>query len=277
LVIHAVALHCGQFPVKISEAYPTVEHANAAKDIVELFSRNYRIDAILLTNSCARGRATRDSCLDMVVLVNNSSLLVQRDSLDKEWDVFRKNSRAIHALGEVGRYSEVHLDFIDGIFTPAEQEEGGGQDAFELEIGNYLVYGVPLWQAGEYLASLKQKWLPFYADDLRTHRLAMVRRNCLNNLHHISLYIERGLYFQSFDRLYNAYRELLQAVFICHRTYPLAYNKWIREQVAEILGMPELYEVLTHLFEISIFESSELEEKAQAIENLLEEYAPAST
>ena len=51
----------------------------------------------------------------------------------------------------------------------------------------------------------------------------------------------RRLYFQPFDRQYNAYREVLQAMFITWRAYPIAYNKWIREQVEEILGLPELH------------------------------------
>ena len=38
--------------------------------------------------------------------------------------------------------------------------------------------------------------------------------------------------------------------------YPLAYNKWIREQVAENLGLPELYARLPHLFELVPFENS---------------------
>jgi len=102
-----------------------------------------------------------------------------------------------------------------------------------------------------------------------------VRWYCLNNLHHIPLYIERGLYFHSFDRLYNAYREFLQALFIARRTYPIAYNKWIREQVEEILGSPELYAQLSHLFEIKQFESYEIADKAKEVEQLLEKYAPS--
>src|SRR5207247_8205975 len=94
------------------------------------------------------------------------------------------------------------------------------------------------------------------------------------NLHHIPLYIELGLYFQSLDRLYNAYREFLQALFIARRTYPIAYNKWIREQVEEILGLSELYVQLTHLFEIKRFESIEIADKAIEEEQLLEKYQP---
>ena len=98
---------------------------------------------------------------------------------------------------------------------------------------------------------------------------------CLNNLHHIPLYIERGLYFQSFDRLYNAYQEFLQALFISRRVYPIAYNKWIREQFEELLNEPALYEQLTHLFEIKHLESAEIADKAKEVEALLDQYAPA--
>lgn len=29
----------------------------------------------------------------------------------------------------------------------------------------------------------------------------------------------------------------MQALFIARRTYPIAYDKWIREQVVDILGL----------------------------------------
>jgi len=89
----------------------------------------------------------------------------------------------------------------------------------------------------------------------------------------IPLYLERGLYFQSFDRLYNTCREFLQALFIS-RTYPIAHNKWIREQIVEILNLPQLYDRLPPLFEIKHFESPEIGEKAREVEQLLEQYAP---
>jgi len=49
-------------------AYPTPEHQTAANTITDFFVSNFKIDAVLLVNSCARGKATRDSCLDIVVL-----------------------------------------------------------------------------------------------------------------------------------------------------------------------------------------------------------------
>jgi predicted nucleotidyltransferase len=60
----------GRKIMKTEPAYPTPEHQKAAEIITEYFITNYKIDAVLLVNSCARGKATRDSCLDMVILAN---------------------------------------------------------------------------------------------------------------------------------------------------------------------------------------------------------------
>ena len=257
----------------LQATYPTPEHETAADAIVDFFVANYKIDAVLLVNSCARGKATRDSCLDIVVLAKPDQSRSPLSTLGVGWEEFEKSNQTLTALYKVGKYSVVHPDFIDGVFVPQEQDEAAGPDDFELWIGNFLAYSVPLWLGSDYLAQLKGQWLPYYSDELRQQRLSRVRHYCLNNLHHIPLYIERGLYFQSFDRLYNAYREFLQALFIARGTYPIAYNKWIQEQVDEILGLPELYEQLTHLFEIKKFESSEIVDKAIEVEELLEKYA----
>ena len=261
--------------MKLEATYPTPEHSIVAETIAEFFAANYSIDAVLLVNSCARGKATRDSCLDIVVLANPTSLRSQFAQLEADWAKFEDTNPVVQTLKKVGKYSEVHLDFTDGVFAPQERDEAAGPDDFELGIGNLLAYSFPLWQGSDYWEHLKAQWLPYYDEALRRQRLNMVRHYCLNNLHHIPLYVQRGLYFQSLDRFYNAYREFLQALFITRRTYPIAYNKWIREQVEEILGLPELYSQLTHLFEIRHFESTEIADKAEEVEALLEKYAPA--
>lgn len=261
--------------MKLEPAYPTPEHQEAAEAITTYFASNYKIDAVLLVNSCARGKATRDSCLDIIMLAKPDVSRSPLKDLEAGWEQFEKSSDVIQNLYKVGKYSVVHPDFINGVFTPREQDEAAGPDDFEVEVGNFLAYSVPLWQGSEYFTQLKAQWFPYYSEELRQQRLDRVRWYCLNNLHHIPLYIERGLYFQSFDRLYNAYREFLQALFIARRTYPIAYNKWIREQVEEILGLPELYAQLSHLFEIKQFESYEIADKAKEVEQLLEKYAPS--
>ncbi len=259
---------------KIAPHYPTPEHQKAAEIITEYFVNHYNIDAVLLVNSCARGKATPDSCLDIVILAKPGEEQSVLRELEAGWLELEQSSEAIQKLYKVGKYSVVHPDFISGDFTPGEQDEAAGPDYFELQIGNFLAYGHPLWQGSNYLTQLKEQWLPYYNEELRLQRLEKVRWFCLNNLHHIPLYIERGLYFQSFDRLYNAYQEFLQALFIARRTYPIAYNKWIHEQLVEILELPELYEQITHLFEIKKFESTEIADKAGEVEELLNNYAP---
>ena len=261
--------------MQIKPLYPTPEHQAAAEAITDYFVSHFRIDAVLLVNSCARGKATRDSCLDIVILAKPDESQSQLRELEAGWERLEKSNQAIQALYKVGKYSVVHPDFIDGVFVPREQDEAAGPDDFELQVGNFLAYSVALWEGSEYLQQLKREWLPYYSEELRRHRLERVRWYCLNNLHHIPLYSERGLYFQAFDRLYNAYQEFLQALFMARRTYPIAYNKWIREQIVEILSLPGLHEQLTHLFEIKHFESREIADKANEVEDLLEKYAPA--
>jgi hypothetical protein len=96
-----------------------------------------------------------------------------------------------------------------------------------------------------------------------------VREACARDLEAIPFYLGRGLYFQAFDRLYKAFREFLQALFVARRTYPLCYNKWIQEQVTEWLSLPELYKELPSILSVRNIESSELGEKADVLRNLL--------
>ena len=98
----------------------------------------------------------------------------------------------------------------------------------------------------------------------------MVRDACHYDLEHVPFFVARGLYFQAFDRLYKAFQEFLQALFIARRTYPVAYNKWIREQVEGRLG---LYRQLPAVLELGRLESAEVERNARALHRLLDDWA----
>ena len=256
--------------------YPTPEHQYAAEAIVEFFTAIPEIEAVCLTCSCARGKASRDSCLDMLILGRPETMSTAQVGVQKAWDAFYTTAPVFQKLAAVGKYAHVDLEFSDGHFAPTSRGWTSGPDEFELVIGNYLVYSVPLHQKSDYFDELKAKWLPYYDETLRRDRLLMVRKYCLNNLDHIPSYIARGLHFQCFNRFYDAFREFLQALFIARRTYPIAYDKWIREQVVEILGLPELYNQLLYLFEIHNFESNEILDKANILRGLLEEYTSIS-
>ncbi|HET6453675.1 MAG TPA: hypothetical protein VFI02_04670 [Armatimonadota bacterium] len=249
--------------------YPTAEHEAAAHAAVDFFAGKPETQAVLLTCSCAREKASRDSCLDITVLVLPGT---DQAAVKRAWSGFSETQDVFTAVRQVGEYSHVDLELTDGCFAPGYHGWTSGPDNFELEIGNTLAYTVPLWQKGDCLQRLKDQWLPYYNETLRKERLAMVVRYCLNNLDHISLFVDRGLYFQAFDRLYHALGEFLQALFISRRTYPIAYDKWVKEQIVEILGLPKLYPQLPRLLEIRNFESQEIALRAEDLRRLLEEY-----
>src|SRR5438270_13568821 len=103
-------------------------------------------------------------------------------------------------------------------------------------------------------------------------RLNLAKRACLYDLEHIPIFVKRGLYFQAFDRLYVAFQKFLQALFIKRKTYPIAYNKWIKDQVAGILNLPELYKELPNIISVNKIESTELIDKARILTKLLDQY-----
>jgi hypothetical protein len=122
------------------------------------------------------------------------------------------------------------------------------------------------------LRELRAEWLPFYREELRAERLAAARGTCLAYLDRIPWFLDRELWFQSLARLHGAFSWFLLALHIKQRTYPIAYDKWIHEQVVENLSMPQLYEQLPRLFEIHHLESRELEQKAADLRALVEVY-----
>jgi hypothetical protein len=181
-------------------------------------------------------------------------------------------SDAIAELLCAGRFSELHLDVWDGVIVPGVIDEEGF-DYLEVSVGNLFVYCVPLFLRGDRFERLAAEWLPYYDDALRRARLEAARWFVLdNNLARIPWFVGRDLHFQAFDRFYRAFQGFLLGLHVSRRTYPLAYNKWIREQVADNLGLPELYERLPRLFELFPFESRVLEQKAHELGQLVGEY-----
>src|SRR6476646_1572325 len=249
--------------------FPTELHREVAELAGDFFSAHAHVDTILAVNSCARGRAFAGSDLDLAVLITPAAASQAVQSLETMWQEFSVTHPLIRQFRNTGRFTQVHVDVFDGRMIPTVWDDGGGPDNFEVEIGNRLVYAAPLHEAGAYFRQLQSQWLPYYGEDLRLSRLAMVREACARDLEAIPFYLGRGLYFQAFDRLYKAFREFLQALFVARRTYPLCYNKWIQEQVTEWLSLPELYEELPSILSVRNIESSELGEKADGLRNLL--------
>lgn len=254
-------------------AYPTTFHADAAAAIVEFFAARDESGAVLLVNSCARGKAMPDSDLDMVVLVPSGTAI---DGLQVDWERFRTSDRRIAAFLAFGPFAVLHLDIEEAVIALPDHPEDEYPDWFELVIGNWLAWGAALWERDGFHARLRAEWLPFYDDALRRKRLGEVRRQCEDYLRFVPSYVARELYFQAFSRLWRGFQLFLQALFLSRRTYPIAYDKWIHEQVVDVLGLPDLYLQLPGLFEIGRFESDEVVEKSVQLQRLLDEYVPVA-
>ena len=158
---------------------------------------------------------------------------------------------------------------IDGKYKPGVIDPAEPIDYFEVELGNQVCYSAPMTDPGPYFKELKQKWLPYYDDDLRLRRLSAIQDACRYDLDHIPLLIKRELYFHAFYILNEAFRKYLQAIFILNKIYPIAYNKWIREQIEKWLNKPALYSKLLPILCVSHIESNEINENATMLLELL--------
>src|SRR5450432_3995588 len=271
LIVHYSGTHPPLQEAAIN--FPTVLHEQTAVLTAGFFAAYPQVDTVLVVNSCARGQATPESDLDVAVLVAQTATPQDVQALEKLWNDFSASQGELAEFKRMGRFTNIHLDIVAGHYAPTVWDDGGGPDGFELEIGNHLAYSAPLGSPGPHFQLLRSVWLPYYDESLRRERLSMARNGCLYDLDHIPHFVGRGLYFQAFDRLYKAFQEFLQAVFIAHRTYPIAYNKWIREGVERWLGLPELYAELPPILEIKQLEGHELEHKSLALRGLLERWA----
>ena len=133
--------------------YPTPEHQQAAEAVVEFFAAVPEIETVCLICSCARGKATRDSCLDILVLGTPKAMSTAQARIQKVWDEFYTSAPVFQKLAAVGKYAHVDLEFSDGHFVPTLRGWTSGPDEFELVIGNYIVYSVPLHQKSDYTNS----------------------------------------------------------------------------------------------------------------------------
>ena len=252
--------------------FPTLLHEQAAETAYRFFQPQSAIDTVLVVNSCARGQALPESDLDMAVLLRPGTPEEEVARLEASWRQELAANDVLRRYQESGKLAHLHLDLIRGQYIPEVWDDGGGPDGFELGIGNQLVYAACMHEAGSYYLQLQAQWLPYYGADLHRQRLEMARAACAYDLSHVPFFVRRGLYFQAFDRLYKSLQEFLQALFIARRVYPLAYNKWIRMQVEDWLGLPELYRALPQIISIRNIESSELVDRASDLNDLLDRW-----
>lgn len=253
--------------------FPTSLHEDAAESASEYFLAIPNVDTILIVNSCARGMAVSESDLDLAILIKPDTTPSEIKDIETDWLKFSTTQPTILRYKRSSQFAHLHLDIINGIYTPKNIEIGEPIDYFELEIGNQIRYSAPMGKAGSYFQILQGMWLPYYNEELRLIRLTASRNACEYDLSHIPFFINRGLHFQAFDILYKAFQEYLQTLFIANKTYPIAYNKWIKEQVSKWLNKPDLYPSLSPILSVSNIESNEINHKADMLRLLLNNLA----
>lgn len=249
--------------------FPSKLHRETAELVRDYFLTISFVDTILVVNSCARGQAVPDSDLDFAILVKPDTTQTEIKNIETAWQQYLQKQPTILKYKQSGSFAHLHLDIIDGNYTPSIWEIGTVSDYFELEIGNQICYSAPVDHAGIYFKELQKKWLPFYNEELRINRLTMIRNACDYDLNHIPFLVKRELYFHAFDVLCKAFQEYLQILFIANKTYPIAYNKWIKYQIVDLLNKPDLYPQLSGILSVNNIESNEINEKAKRINELL--------
>lgn len=253
--------------------FPTKLHKEAAGLIRDYFQAISRVDTVLAVNSCARGQAVPESDLDFAILTKPDTTQIEIINIKSSWQIYLETQPVLLKYKQSNQFAQLHLDIIDGNYKPTSLEKGEPIDYFEIEIGNQICYAAPMDNAGPYFKELQSKWLPYYNEGLRLQRVTMSRNACEYDLDHIPFFMKRRLYFQAFDTLCKAFQEYLQTLFIANKIYPIAYNKWIKEQVVKWLNMPDLYPKLAPILSINNIESDEIIEKANMLRGLLNDAA----
>jgi predicted nucleotidyltransferase len=250
--------------------FPTRSHKQAFWQTVEFFKKKPGVSAIGLGGSIARGQGSPDADVDVDVFVRTHKMA---NHLEKEFGKVSEKISQKFSNKSTGKFFEAGVSFRQLNPTPTLRSWTSGPDNFEVEIGMSFFYSIPVFQRGNAYVKAKKKFFPYYDEVLRQKRLAETKKFCINNIDHIPLYLERGLYVEAFKRMYQASQELLQAIFIAKRKYPIDYAKWVEYQLDTILRLPELRKEFISLYEVKKLESKELARKGEQIRKLLRKHA----
>jgi hypothetical protein len=264
--------------------YPSDEYKDIMSRIVEYFQKQRGVYAIVVTGSLARGKAVKGSCIDLFIFFEKAQLKALASTTRSRADDYsRFGGQICYYQNELEggiEFGEVRVDvgFTDGKFAPSHSNSYDiTRDEFETTIGNLFVYSVPLYEKSQKYRRIRQKYLPFYNDELRRTRLAGTSEEFQYKIWKTRWLAERGEYFAAVDSLLEAHRIFLQHLFIRERKYPVDYVKWIKEQCSEILGMPSLYQELVSVIDGIELNQETIVRKSRLLAKMFCKYAATPT
>jgi len=255
--------------------YPNDEYPKVLTKVTDYFKAYPGVYAVVLTGSLARGRAVEGSCIDLSIFLGKKQFETLASTLKSRVEAYSGlGGRICYYEGDVEGgvlFGGIRVDviFTNGNLDPhSENSFDITRDEFETTIGNLFVYCVVLYKKGSRYENLKRKYLPFYNDALRKIRLAGTGEEFAYKIWKTEWLAERGEYLSSLEALLEAQRIFLQHLFIKKRKYPIDYVKWIKEQCAQTLQMPDLYQELVSIINGIELDKKGLTTKASILEQL---------
>lgn len=250
--------------------FPTKTHQEGCEKAIKFLKARRSVLAISLGGSTARGQAEYDSDLDINFYVKNFSDV---GKIKKEYERFyARYLKPLLKRKDVSGFFDITIQERHLNPGPQLRHWTSGPDDFEIEIGNSFAHVTLIEERNSAFSRAAKRFLPYYSENLRKKRLKETVKYGLNNIAHIEPYTRRKLYDQVYKRLYDARKEFLQALFISKRKYPLDYDKWIKYELEEILGMPKIYKKLVPLYELKKLESKEMVRKGERLKELFRIY-----
>ena len=252
-------------------SFPTDTHKQVFDKSIEYLKTIPEVGAVTLGGSLARSKGDFHSDIDINLYMKPE---FEEDDSRKENIIkdFKNFETSLGKFDNVDKYFHVGIDIRALSVKPEPRDWVTGPDEYEVEIGNAYVYCELIYEHDLLFSNTKDNYLPYYSEDLRKERLDEVMMYLKNDIGKSEVAAERGLYFHAFKRFHNANLEFLQALFMVKKTYPLTYDKWVKEQLVDILKLPELYKDFVSLYELNELESNELLEKIKLLNSLIAKY-----
>jgi predicted nucleotidyltransferase len=236
--------------------FPTERQRDLTRLVLEQAAGDPDVRAAVLCCSLAAGYGDEDSDLDF-------AFIAESDRIEAVKGRFETLQEALNREHDMW----CDIDVTDGEFKPGEMG-WSDVDRFELEVGNIVVYSMPIFDRDGSLAEIRKRWLPYYSEDLAERRAKRFAKLTTNHVVQGLKSARRGHGFDSMDRLYTGIQTLIAGLYVHRRVYPVDYLKRLELHLERHLGMGELGRDLRFLFDVGELETKRLERSLHRLNDL---------